>query len=193
MERKLHVRKTAFITFSGKALKAKPVFYKHFIDIVEHGCGFRIHYRWFEHSLPKKSPKEIYADSIQAIQEADIFIAEVSSSSISVGQQISYAIHRRKPVILCASEKSFKENNSNFLKGTRSPWVHFFAYADLKDLREKLNIRALIPPGGTLEKFNFLATPRIKEFLFQESKKRNISKSEFLRLIIEGWMEENSA
>lgn len=183
-------KKTAFVTFSGRAMKTNPKLYHALIDAIEKGCNCVIKYRWFE-SKEEKTPKEIYETSLTSIREADIIIVEASLNSIGVGQQLAYAIQLKKPTIICIDANSDKTTTSSFLKGTPSSNVLFVYYSDLKDLKKRLSTIVSSLERLILEKFNFVATKKQKEFLLEESKKRNISKSELLRMIIDEWIANN--
>ena len=77
---------------------------------------------------------------------------------------------------------------SNFLKGTRSPYLHFVYYKTPKDLTEQLaNLVKNSRGYEKFEKFNFVTSRPIKEVLLSESAKRGLSASELLRSIIEEW------
>jgi hypothetical protein len=184
-------KKVAFVTFSGKAFRAKQKFYRAFVAIVERECDYDVIHRWFE-SNELKTPQEIHEASLASIRAADVFIAEASSRSIGVGQQIAYAIQIKKPTILCLDASIGKDASSFFLRGTRSSNVLFIYYTDLTDLQEKLQKTVVSLDTAVFEKFNFLTNKRQKEFLLNESKLRNVSKSEFLRIIVDEWMEHSS-
>ncbi len=185
------IKQTAFVTFSSRALKERPRFFESLIKSIEKDSNYLISYKWFE-SKERRTSKEIYEKSLASIRAADICIAEASLNSIGVGQQIAYALQIKKPTIICIDTTIIKNTSSGFLKGTNASNVFFVYYTDLKDLQKKLvNIVTLVD-NLAMEKFNFLANKKQKAFLLEESKKRNISKSELLRLIVDEWMDRNT-
>jgi len=111
-----------------------------------------------------------------------------------VGQQITYALQKKKHVLICIKKSRFSKNSLNFLKGTKSGNIKFIYYKGLNDLEEQL--KAILSNKEDqklekLEKFNFLSTSRIKSIILEESKKQQISQSELLRNIIEEWIANN--
>ncbi|HEY9584767.1 MAG TPA: hypothetical protein VJI33_04305 [Candidatus Paceibacterota bacterium] len=161
------------------------------ISIIEHDCSLNITYRWFD-SLVINKPEIIHQRSLKAIRDSDIFIAETSVSSTGVGQQISYALQQRKQIIILL-RKDLEINSSYiFLKGTKYSNVKFIFYENFKDLKIQLKSTLFLPHDQKLEKFNFLAEKKHKTILSIESKKRNISQSELLRIILEDWFAKNN-
>ena len=179
------------MTFSSKYLKIKTQpSYKAFIDAIEKN-GVVISYKWFNKKIIPL-PRIIYSEATRAIQNADLFIAEVSIDSIGVGQQINDALQKKKPTILCMKKERKKMNNLLFLKGTRSNNLQFIYYKNLHDLSNQLKfvMRSIEEP--TLEKFNFIATAKLKSIIKNESQKQYISQSALLRNIIEDWVLQNN-
>lgn len=183
-------KKIAFLTFSSELLQQDKIFSLKLYELIVKDCELDIQYRWFENSQ-KKTPQKIYLDSLNAIRKADFFIAEASIKSSSVGQQIGYAIQQKKPCFILLKNELQDASGSLFLKGTRNSNVYFIYYSGIEDLKVKLysNIQSI--KDSKLEKFNFLATKRIRSVLLKESKKRNITQSELLREIIEEWIVKN--
>lgn len=183
-------KKIAFLTFSSELLRRDKIFPSKLYDLIIEYCKLDIHYRWFENK-EKKEPQKIYLDSLNAIRKADFFIAEASIKSSSVGQQIGYAIQLKKPCFILIKNEARDSKESLFLKGIRNSNVYFIYYSSMIDLKVKLysNIQSI--KDSKPEKFNFLATKRIRNILLKESRKRNITQSELLREIIEEWIAEN--
>lgn len=181
----------AFVTFSRRAYLSRTAFYKKFLSVIEKECGLNIEYQWTKNL--STSPDNVYVSALKAIRESDIFIAEVSASSTSIGQQISYAALQKKPVFLCLENKMERKSNFFFLKGARQVSnITIIYYSGFHDLRDKLKVQLRKLRPATLEKFNFLATKEEKMFLARESRKRNITQSELLRSIVDQWLEDNN-
>lgn len=183
--------KKIFLTFSSNAFKNESEFYQSLINIIEKDCQAIIEHRWYEHTNAN-DPQRVYNDSLQAIRDCDVFVAEVSAGSTGVGQQITFAIQHKKPVILCLKEEFKDKNNYLFLRGTQSTNVNFIYYSSLDELKMLLCKRIESVHADKLEKFNFVATKRVNEVLEEESYKRKISKSELLRNIVEEWMDRHN-
>lgn len=183
-------KKIAFLTFSSELLQEDKIFSSKLHELIEKDCKLDIQYRWFENNQ-RKTPQKIYLGSLNAIRKADFFIAEASIKSNSVGQQIGYAIQQKKPCFILLKDESKNARESLFLKGTRNSNVYLIYYSSIEDLKVKLysNIQSI--KDYKLEKFNFLATKRIRSVLLKESKKRNVTQSELLREIIEEWIAKN--
>lgn len=185
-------RKIAFLTFSSELLREDKILSSKLYELIEKDCKLDIQYRWFENNQ-RKTPQKIYLDSLNAIRKADFFIADASIKSNSVGQQIGYAIQQKKPCFILLKNESRGTKESLFLKGTRNSNVYFIYYSNIEDLKVKLysNIQSI--KDSKPEKFNFLATKRIRNILLMESRKRNVTQSELLREIIEEWIAKNYA
>lgn len=180
----------AFFTCSGRVLK-KPNNILDIISVLEEKCGLNIEYRWFEAKTPKSS-RDIYTDSVQEILKADIFVAEASVSSTGVGQQIAYALQHKKPCFLLMNSNLVRKNNQFFLKGTTSSLMEIIFYKDLQDLEVQLFSKIKEVDDHRLEKFNFLASRKIKDILYEQSDKEGISVSELLRRIVLDWADNNT-
>ncbi len=177
--------KIAHVVFSSTAYWKNSSYYFSFIKSVE-DSGLQIIYRWFDN--PKKAnPKKVYSETLKSIREADLMVAESSASSTGVGQQISYALAQKKPVIICINKKD-GQNNMIFLKGTSSPYSTQLFYSNFTDLKKQLKSHLKKIKETKFEKFNFLSTVTSKNILTRESRKRGISSSELLREILDDWI-----
>lgn len=178
--------KTAFVTFSTKYLKTtvSPT-YSEFVSVVKE-AGFLISHEWYAKENGR-TPEEIHSQALKAIREADYLIAEASIDSIGVGQQINYALQKKKVVVLCVKKDMATSSSSTFLKGTNSGNIKFVYYDRIEDLAKQLKQIFIETDKIALEKFNFIATPELKAIISKESQKRQISQSELLRNIIEEW------
>lgn len=180
-------KKVVFFTFSSDALRQNKTFYLKLAELIEKECKYLIKYRWFKNTK-KKTAEQIYLNSISAIREADIFIAEATTKSTSVGQQIGYAVQQKKPCFILLKTELQGVKRTSFTKGTRLSNVFFIYYSNLEDLQTKLCNKILLAKDSKFEKFNFIITKRIKKILHAESRKRNITQSELLREIVEDWI-----
>lgn len=183
-------KKTAFVTFSSKYLKTQTSpSYQDFISVIK-STGFTILHEWFNKE-DGRSAETVHSEALEAIRKADYLIAETSIDSIGVGQQITYALQKKKPVILCIKKSRAQKNNLTFLKGTKSGKIEFIYYKGLDDLTAQLEQIFNDIEKPTLEKFNFIATSKLKSIISEESKRQQISQSELLRNIINDWVKKN--
>ena len=127
-------RKKILITFSNRAFQTNKIFYLNFIRTIESINNFVVIHRWFEY----KEKNEIYAKTLNAISKADLIIIEASVSSTGIGQQIAYAIQRRKPVIICIKEKLKDKPVNIFLRKTKTGNMRFIFYTNLKNARDSI-------------------------------------------------------
>jgi hypothetical protein len=146
--------------------------------------GGLISYNWLEDKVVL-NPDQIYDKSLKGIKGADLLVAEISSPSTAVGQQISLAISWKIPVIVL-----YKKDNiriSRFTLGMESSYLYTYKYtqSELTEILKKGIERAL---KKKFVKFNFIATKDISGFLEKDSNARNISKSELLREIVRAWI-----
>ena len=143
-------------------------------------AGGKILQNWLD-DKKKSTPNEIFEEATDAIQQADVLIAEISTPSIGVGQQISYAIENKINVIALVNKGAKKP--SRFTLGDQSKLLSIVEYKieDLAKLLaakfERLNIQKFV-------KFNFISTREINNYLDQVGKDKNLSKSEVLRNIV---------
>ena len=184
-------KKTVFVTFSSKYLKTQTnPSYQGFVSVIKN-TGYTILHEWFNKE-DGRSAERVHSEALEAIRKADYLIAEASIDSIGVGQQITYALQKKKPVILCIKKSRAQKNNLTFLKGTKSGKIEFIYYKSLDDLAEQLEQIFNETEKPTLEKFNFIATSKLKSIIAEESRKRQISQSELLRNIVEEWAKHNN-
>lgn len=125
---------------------------------------------------------------IDGVKRADMVVAEISSSSTSVGYLISLALECGKPaVVLYSGEKEphilstieqadklllLKYSNLNELEGSLAEFV--------KDAANQMDVR-----------FNFFISPKIGVYLDWISKNKKLPRAVFLRRLIEEHMAKN--
>lgn len=183
--------RSVFFTFSTKYLSGHHLLINKIVSLIEQDCSLHIPYKWFD-AVTINKPELVHQRSLGAIRDSAIFIAEASVSSTGVGQQISYALQHRKQIIILLRKELEDNPIYTFLRGTRYSNVKFIYYENFRDLRSKLKVTVFLPPSRNLEKFNFLALKTHKTILEKESRKRHISRSEFLRIILEDWIVKNN-
>jgi nucleoside 2-deoxyribosyltransferase len=147
--------------------------------------------RSFNRTQPKKlsefEQKSIKDEGIEAINQSDFVIADVSFSSSSVGYQIGYALSRKIPVLCIYSEEFGSKKAPQVILAIKSPLLVIKSY-NTNTISELINTFSKNVPLSNLIKFNFITTPEISKYLSWAANKNNISKSEFLRSIVEKTM-----
>jgi hypothetical protein len=183
------VKKQIFLTFSSKESVYSDKDIAMIIKTIDKNSNLQITNRWFEKKKFKEVDIKIYENSIKSLLSSDLIIAEVSTSSIGVGQQIAFGMFYKIPVLILAKKEIEKARHSLFIKGTRSTQVSFYYYENTDDIVKNLNHLIKSKFDDNYEKLNFMATKSIKKTLEIESRKRGISQSELLRQIIIRWKE----
>lgn len=185
--------KKIFLTFSSQKSRISDKNISNIIDILDKSGKYKILYRWFDTKGPEKlSHYDIYETNIKSLLKADLLIAEVSTPSIGVGQQIAIAMFHKIPVLILTESKTKNKNTLLFLKGIKSTNVSFFYYNKKTDIEKNLLTMMESKINDSFEKLNFMATKSIKKLLIKESRNLKISQSELLRQIIFDWKERNS-
>ena len=147
---------------------------------------------WIERAFNQKSQtkaletvkKSIREESIEAIGRSDVVIADVSFSSASDGFQVGLALSKKIPVLCIYSEEFGEKAAPQVIQAIKSPLLLIKSYTN-KSLKNVIKDFFDDLPENKLIKFNFIITPKISEYLNWGSEKSDISKSDFLREIIE--------
>ena len=149
--------------------------------------GYNLISNWI-YDKTKLNPEQLFKQANNAIRKSDLLIAEITNPSTSVGQQISLALSQKIPVIILI--KSGVKYEPRFTFGMKSPYISIIRYdsfsleGELKNNLDKIKKNKYV-------KFNFVTTREINNFLEETSKEKKISKSKFLRKIIEDWKKDN--
>lgn len=137
-------------------------------------------------SQDKDTVKRAYRKLGEEIKKSDIFVAEVSTQSLSVGHEISEAMTMNKPVVI-------------FYTGDHRPSLLFGAdYEKLQIVQyDKGNLSELLTKAIEEAKqhsdvrFNFFVSPKILTYLDFVALKRMVPRSVFLRDLIEREMKKD--
>lgn len=183
------------IYFTG-ALSGIPKYLNNYKSIVEHlryrGCKV-----YAEHILTEGKEREVkeqtaqdrenvYRDLSKKIKVSDIVVAEISTPSVSIGHEISYALELSKPVIVL----HVPGESSSLLEGRKDERLQMVTY-DIDSLKEKLD-RAMEEAGKLMDvRFNFFVNPQILSYLDWVSQKKMLPRSVFLRNLIEREMKKD--
>ncbi len=134
-------------------------------------------------SLERKGSKEfhkLYEKKIKAIQEASMCVFEVSIQSLSIGFQVQRALDYHKPTVLLY----LPENTPHFLKGMENDKIIAAEYTseNLSEVVKKAYEEALSKRD---QRFNFFISTELLTHLEDASAKKGITKSNYLRSLIE--------
>jgi len=130
--------------------------------------------------------KKNYDRLLSEIKKSDVFVAEVSAQSLSVGHEITEAMNRNIPVVLFYTG----DNRPGLLFGSEYEKLQIVEYEidKLKALCEKVLAEA---NKHVDVRFNFFVSPKILAYLDWVAQKRMIPRSVFLRNLIEREMKKD--
>ena len=114
------------------------------------------------------------------ITDADFIVVEASFPSISVGYEISLALHRGKPVLVLYGEG---DPPSLIMDNVEEKLV--VQHYTLSTLPEILSDFIDYWRGSNDARFTFFITSKIASYLQKQAKKNNIPKSVYLRNLIQ--------
>ena len=177
----------AYFSASSNFLDKNKDLYIRIIKIIS-TSGYSLTSNWVNDKT-KLNPEQLFEQATSAIKKSNILIAEITNPSTGVGQQISLALSQKIPVIILI--RSDIEHEPRFTFGTKSPYIKIVKY-DSSSLEYGLKKNLNNIKKNKYVKFNFVTTREINNFLEETSKEKNISKSEFLRKIIEYWKNKNN-
>lgn len=176
-----------YFSASSSDLNSRKKLYISILDSIKL-FGARLTYDWLN-DKEKLKPSEIYEKASEAIKNADVVVAEITYPSTGVGQQIGLALSWKIPVI--AIHQLNNPDVSRFAVGMESPYLQVKEYNQDK-IESVLDESFASVMNKQFERFNFISTREINDYLSEHSSRQNISKSQLLRRIIREWMSKNS-
>lgn len=132
---------------------------------------------------------EFHKKLLDGIKKADVVVAEISYSSMSVGYLVSVAIDFGKPTILMY-RGDVEPNLLTTLATTDK--LQVIRYMSIGDIEKELPEFVSYAIEKVDTRFNFFISPEIGAYLDWISKKRRIPRAVFLRRLIEREMKENT-
>ncbi len=156
------------------------------------GHGVQISYDWVSSSIKEVlSNQEAYNLVMNALHKSDLLLADVTIPSIGVGQQITMALHWRIPVV-CIYNEDIEKAPSKMLPTDQTSIFKIAPYKR-KNLKTVLKDILTDTKSQRFVKFNFITNTELNTFLEEESSRRQMSKSQFLRFIIKNWREQTGS
>jgi len=154
--------------------------------------GHAIEADWIERVFNRKGVKKLSDfeeenlkdEGIEAVGRSDLVIADVSVPSSSVGYQIGVALSKKIPVLCLYSEESGVKRPPQVIEAIRSPLLVIDSYKT-GDIKSKIKAFLKNIPSKSLIKFNFIISEEIADYLYWGSSTKGISKSDFLRDVVE--------
>lgn len=178
-----------FVYFSSSSqfINENKDIYNKIINVLSKN-GYSLISNWVD-DKSKPNPEKLFEEASDAIRKSDLLVAEITNPSTGVGQQISLAIAWKLPVIMLIKENV--KDSSRFTLGMDSPLLKKVEY-NFSSIELKLHKSLEKIKKNNFVKFNFLSTRDINDFLEKRSCSKGVSKSEFLREIVESWMKSNN-
>ncbi len=125
----------------------------------------------------------VYKEILEKIDESDILIADISFPSGGVGYQIYHALYQKKPVIIIYT-KNEKTNPSFIIRGITSANAFLVEYKNFGQLKFEL-LKKINKAKNLLKvRFNLVISNVDFAFLENESRKRNMSKTAYVKKLI---------
>lgn len=123
---------------------------------------------------------ELFKRKVQELKEADIAIFECSTHSLSIGYMVQKSLDLNKPTIVLY----LKDEVPQFIIGDNNEKLIIKSYT--KDTLDVV-LKMTIEEASTLrdKRFNFFISPELLVYLDEVSRKNSISKSVFIRNLIE--------
>ena len=120
-----------------------------------------------------------YSRILNTIREADVMVFESSYPSLGAGYMIQKSLEMNKPVLVLY----FKGNIPTFLAGIQDEKFQLVEYTE-KNLESK--IKDAIEKAKSLadKRFNFFISPSLLTYLNQAAKEQGVTKSTFIRNLI---------
>lgn len=132
----------------------------------------------------------IYNESLSAIAQADVIVAEASYENFAVGYQIAVAVQQKKPILLL--RRGAADKNA-FATGIEDGWVRHEAYDE--GSLDKI-IKAFIDENDIAVKdmrFNFFIDRPIYNYLRWAALKTGKTKAEVLRELVQREIENRES
>lgn len=127
-----------------------------------------------------------YQTVLKWMNQVDVVIAEASTSSLSIGHEISLALEKNKPVVVLYAEGKAP----HFLVGVQSEKLQLIKY-DLNNLQKVLDEALEYAIAQQDTRFNFFVSPKIVSYLDWVAKNKRLPRAVYLRKLIEDEMRKD--
>lgn len=112
------------------------------------------------------SRSKMYPEVMKAIREADVCIFDVTVKSMSVGQQIIYALERRKPTLMISDANKGDLVSSLMIFGSKSGYLFSYDYISEEEMLQLidsfLNNKEIINPP---QRFNLFLEKSLADYV----------------------------
>ena len=140
----------------------------------------RVRYYHELETIGRDAHVDLYKRKLKSLQHADICVFEVSLHSLSIGFQIEKALSYLRPTIVLYLE----DNIPYFLDGIDNEKLILRPY-NSKNIPKVLKECFEIAKKKKEQRFNFFLSPELLSHLDQASKRKGVTKSMYVRSLIE--------
>ncbi len=171
-----------YLAFPSKFNKRMGQFFQIIVGLIKQsGHKISLELPWFEKTkgIRNGNIKDFFEKDLDSIDSSDVIIADITLPSSGVGYQIAYAVSQKKPV-LCIYHKAMTKGISKLIRSISSDMVELVAYEE-SDLEKIISSYLDRVNVYNLSKFNFLISPKIRNYLTWVEQHKHQSKSQFLR------------
>lgn len=131
-----------FFTCSTSSLAKYSKFYREVRKSIL-SLGHSINRDWLVYSLTALESgkrdvllKSVYHEVMTAIITADLVVADATVGSMSIGHQITFALQKKKPVLLLQQTANGKDPKDLFICGAKSPLLMIRGYNKEEDIKK---------------------------------------------------------
>lgn len=161
--------------------------------------GHTINRDWFDYSMRVAAKKQrdvptdsVYDSVMMAVISADVFIADVTTPSISIGHQITVALQKRKPVLVMQNNKNSEHKGKQFIQGSRSNLLNFASYTSFEDIKKIIDDFIKKYELQEKSRFNLVLTGMQNKYIEWASYHYKISKTDVIHQALEDKMDKDS-
>ncbi len=126
----------------------------------------------------------------QQIKQSDAVIIEATYPSIGTGHYMTIALHHLKPVLVL-----YQENPHGVLVGDPNRLLVLKKYTPSDDNKLHDTIKKFLATAAKKKlknRFNIMLNDETTQYLDQEARKRNVSKADVIRTLIQKDIEDNA-
>ena len=138
-----------------------------------------------EKQSPDVSPTSIYHDVMSAILTADYCIFDVTTRSMSVGHQLTFALQKRKPVLVLQKDVPEREKNDLFISEVKSPFMVIKNYSSLDEIKPIIKSFVHKYEARSKTRFNLVLNNTQDSYVEWASYYYKMSKTELIQKAIE--------
>ncbi|MCL5003737.1 MAG: hypothetical protein M1352_00525 [Patescibacteria group bacterium] len=186
-----------FFTASSKDILAHKEAYLEIRNSIK-ALGHSINRDWINYSIEvaEKNRRDvptpsIYQDVMTAILTADLIIADASVRSMSIGHQITFALQKKKPVLLLQKLEGRSEAQDLFISGAKSPLLMIKNYTRTEEIRSLIKKFIQKYEATSKTRFNLVLNKAQDGYVEWAAFYYKISKTEVIQNAIDEKMESD--